>query len=54
MITYDPSVAYIAKGDLTVIKEIDVNKVHEMIGHYGVDSLKKTSNIHGLKLKRRV
>jgi hypothetical protein len=28
-----------------------VNKFHEMIGHCGVDCLKKTANIHGLKLK---
>jgi hypothetical protein len=51
MTTYDPSVAYIAKASLTAIKEIDVNKFHEMIGHFGVDHLKKTANIHGLKLK---
>jgi hypothetical protein len=49
--TYDPSVAYIAKGSLTAIKEIDVNKFHEMIWHCGVDQLKKTVNIHSLKLK---
>jgi hypothetical protein len=49
--TYDPSVAYLAKGSLTAIKEIDVNKFHEMIGHCGVDRLKKTANIHVLKLK---
>jgi hypothetical protein len=52
MTIYDPSVAYLAKGSLTVIKEIDVNKFHEMIGHFGVDLLKKTTNIQGLKLKR--
>jgi hypothetical protein len=51
MTTYDPSVAYLAKGSLTALKENDVNKFHEMIGHCGVDSLKKTENIHGLKLK---
>jgi hypothetical protein len=51
MITYDPSVAYIAKFNLTAIKEIDVNKLHEMIEHCDVDWLKKTTNIHGLKLK---
>jgi hypothetical protein len=28
-----------------------VNKFHEMIGHCGVDRLKKTANIHRLKLK---
>jgi hypothetical protein len=51
MTTYDPSVAYLAKGSLTAIKEIDVNKFYEMIGHCGVDRLKKATNIHGLKLK---
>jgi hypothetical protein len=51
MTTYDPSVAYLAKGSLTSIKEIDVNKFHEMIGHCCVDRLKKTANIHGLKSK---
>jgi hypothetical protein len=35
----------------TEMKEIDVNKFHEMIGHCGVDRLKKNTNIHGLKLK---
>jgi hypothetical protein len=28
-----------------------MNKFHEMIGHCGVDRLRKTANIHGLKLK---
>jgi hypothetical protein len=40
MTTYDPSVAYIAKGSSTVIKEIDEKKFHEMIGHCGVAHLK--------------
>jgi hypothetical protein len=51
MMTHDPSVAYVTKGSLTSIKEIDVNKFHEMIRHCGDDRLKKTANIHGLKLK---
>jgi hypothetical protein len=51
MTTYDPSVAYLAKSSLTAIREIDANKFHEIIGHCGVDRLKKTTNIHGLKLK---
>jgi hypothetical protein len=51
MTTYDPSVSYLAKGSLTAIKEIDVKKFHEMIGHCGIDRLNKTANIHGLKLK---
>jgi hypothetical protein len=41
----------ILQGSVAAIKEIDVNKFHEMIGHFGVDRLKKTANIHGLKLK---
>jgi hypothetical protein len=52
MTTYDPSVAFLANGNYTAVKEIDVNKFHEMIGHCGVDRLKKTANIQGLKLKR--
>jgi hypothetical protein len=51
MTSYDPSVAYLAKFRLTAIKEIDVNNFHEMIGHSGIDRLKKTAIIHGLKLK---
>jgi hypothetical protein len=35
----------------TTIKEIDVKKFHEMIGHCDVGCL-KTANIHGLKFKR--
>jgi hypothetical protein len=48
MITYDPSVSYIEKVTLTLI---DVKNFHEMIRHFGVDGLKKTANIQGLKLK---
>jgi hypothetical protein len=39
MTTYDPFIAYLAKVSLTTIKEIDVNKFHEMIEHCGVDRL---------------
>jgi hypothetical protein len=39
------------KLSLTAIKEIDVNKCHEVIGHFDVDRLKKTANIQSLKLK---
>jgi hypothetical protein len=49
--TYDPSVAYLANGSIFSIKEIDLNKFHDMIGHCCVERLKKTANIHGLKLK---
>jgi hypothetical protein len=51
MTTYDLSFAYFAKGSLTAFKEIYANKFHEMIEYCGVDRLKKTANIHGLKLK---
>jgi hypothetical protein len=51
MTTHDPSIAYLAKESLIAIKEIDLNKFHDMIGHCGVDRLKKTANIHRLKLK---
>jgi hypothetical protein len=32
-------------------RSVDVNKFHEMIGHCGLDFLKKTAQVHGLKLK---
>jgi hypothetical protein len=32
-------------------KRIDVNKFHKMIVRLGLDCLKKTSQVHGLKLK---
>jgi hypothetical protein len=32
-------------------KRIDVNKFHKMIVHLSLDCLKKTSQVHGLKLK---
>jgi hypothetical protein len=51
MITYDPSVDNIAKGKSSAIMEVDVNKFHEIIGHFGVDRFKKTSNIHSFKLR---
>jgi hypothetical protein len=51
MTTCDPSVAYVAKGNLTSVKEIYVKKFFEMIGNCGVDHSNKTINIHGLKLK---
>jgi hypothetical protein len=39
------------KGDLTSIKEIDVNKFHDMIGQCGVNRWKKTADVQSLKLK---
>jgi hypothetical protein len=37
------SVAHVAQGNSDLVKNIDINKFHEMIGHCGVDRLKKTS-----------
>jgi hypothetical protein len=51
MSTYEPSVDDFAKCSLTAIKEVDVNKFNKMIGNFDIDRLKKTTNIHGLKLK---
>jgi hypothetical protein len=51
MVSHQSSVAYVAKGKLQLIKSIDINKFHEMIGHCGFDRLKRTATIHGLRLK---
>jgi hypothetical protein len=51
MVPHDPPAAYVAQNKLVSSKNIDVNKFHEMIGHCGLDSLKKTAQVHGLKLK---
>jgi hypothetical protein len=51
MVYLDSPTAYIAQNKLDSGKSIDVNKFHEMIGHYGLDCLKKTAQVHGLKLK---
>jgi hypothetical protein len=53
-ITYYPSVAYITKGYSTAIKEMDVNKFHEMIGYRDVDRLKKTAKIFAVEVEKRV
>jgi hypothetical protein len=42
---------YIAQNKLDSGKSTNVNKFHEMIGHCGLDCLKKTAQVHGLKLK---
>jgi hypothetical protein len=34
-----------------LIKSIDINKFHEMIGHCGFDCLNRIATIHGLRLK---
>jgi hypothetical protein len=51
MVSLESSSAYVAQNKLDSCKSIDVNKFHEMIGHCGLDSLKKTAQVHGLKLK---
>jgi hypothetical protein len=51
MIYLDFPTAYIAQNKLDSGKSVDVNKFHEMIGHCGLDCLKKTAQVHGLKLK---
>jgi hypothetical protein len=47
----DSHTAFVAQDKTDSSKGIDVNKFHEMIGHCGVDPLKKTVQVHGLKLK---
>jgi hypothetical protein len=51
MIYLDSSTAYIAQNQLYSGKSVNVNKFHEMIGHCGLYCLKKTAQVHGLKLK---
>jgi hypothetical protein len=51
MIYLDSPTAYVAQNKLVSVKSIDVNKFHEMIRHCGLDRLKKTAQVHGLKLK---
>jgi hypothetical protein len=43
--------SHVPQNKLDSVKSIDVNKFHEMIGHCGLDRLKKTAQVHGLKLK---
>jgi hypothetical protein len=51
MISLDSPTSYIAQNKMDSNKSIDVNKFHEMFGHCGVDRLKKTAQVHGLKVK---
>jgi hypothetical protein len=51
MVYLDSPTAYVAQNKLDSGKSVDVNKFHEMIGHFGLDCLKKTAQVHGLKLK---
>jgi hypothetical protein len=48
MVYLDSPTAYVAQNKLVSVKTINVNKFHEMIGHCGLDCLKKTSQVHGL------
>ena len=52
MVSNDSPAAYASQGNLdSGKKSIDVNKFHKMIGHCRFDCLKKTAQVHGLKLK---
>jgi hypothetical protein len=51
MVSLASPTAYVTQNKLESGKGIDVNKFHEMIGHCGVNRLKKTAQVHGLKLK---
>jgi hypothetical protein len=51
MVPHDPPTVYVAQSKLVSSKSIDVNKFHEMIGHFGLDSLKNAAQVHELKLK---
>jgi hypothetical protein len=51
MVSLESSTAFVTQNILESNKIINVNKFHEMIGHCGVDRLKKTAQVHGLKLK---
>jgi hypothetical protein len=51
MVYLDSSTAYITQNKLDSGKSVDVNKFHEIIGHCGLDCLKKTAQVHGLKLR---
>jgi hypothetical protein len=51
MVYLDSPTAYVAENKLDSGKSVDMNKFHEMIGHCGLDCLKKTAQVHGLKLK---
>jgi hypothetical protein len=42
MVSHQSSVTYLAKGKSELIKSIDINKFHEIIGHCGFDCLKRT------------
>jgi hypothetical protein len=43
MVSLESPSAYVAQNKTDPSKGIDVNKFHEMIGHCGVNCLKKTA-----------
>jgi hypothetical protein len=51
MVYLDSPTAYVDQNKLDSGKSVDVNKFHEIKGHCGLDRLKKTAQVHGLKLK---
>jgi hypothetical protein len=51
MVYLDSQTAYVVQNKLDSEKSVNVNKFHEIIGHCGLDRLKKTAQVHGLKLK---
>jgi hypothetical protein len=51
MVYLDSPTAYDAQNKLDSGKSVNVNKFHEIIGHCGLDRLKKSAQVHGLKLK---
>jgi hypothetical protein len=51
MVYLDFPTAYVAQNKLDSGKSVNVSKFHEIIGHCGIDFLKKTAQVQGLKLK---
>jgi hypothetical protein len=51
MVHLDSPTAYIAQNKLDSGKSVNVNKFHEIMGNCGLDRLKKTAQVQGLKLK---
>jgi hypothetical protein len=45
MVYLDSPTAYVAQNKLDSGKSVNVNKFHEMIGHFGLNCLKKTAQI---------
>jgi hypothetical protein len=51
MVSLNSPTSFVAQNKADSSKSINLNKFHEMIGHCGVDCLKKAAQVHGLKLK---